>query len=109
MPKKIPTFKDPRRPTHEDTDQRKEDRAFYSSSRWRKLRAIKLRQSPVCQCAEGTGRPPCLQLATEVHHVIDRRERPDLAFDLANLQSMTTRCHSRVTRERQLAKTKPLA
>ena len=100
---RIPTFRDPRRPTIEDTDKRKEAKAFYSSPRWRKLRAMKIRRSPLCECkADGS----CKMLATEVHHVIDRVERPDLAFVMDNLQAMAKPCHSRVTRERILAKSK---
>lgn len=56
-------------------------------------------RSPICECED-----QCGQLAEEVHHRIDRAERPDLEHCLENLVSMTKKCHSKITRERQLKK-----
>ncbi|RCS48509.1 HNH endonuclease signature motif containing protein [Bremerella cremea] len=82
---------------YEQSQQRKEDRAFYSSARWQRCRKRYIQQQPLCECG-------CGEMATEVHHKIDRKERPDLAFDFDNLEAMTKPCHSRITRERQLEK-----
>ncbi len=40
--------------------------------------------------------------SSSVHHILDRRQRPDLAFEWSNLQALTQSCHSRITRERQI-------
>ncbi len=77
--------------------QRAPDHSFYSGKRWRKLRAIKLRANPLCEY--------CLQegvktIATVVDHAKDRRERPDLAYELDNLKSSCKRHHdSRTAKE----------
>lgn len=100
MPHKIKTLKTKSTPSIEDNPDRQADIEFYKSRRWRSLRKIKLRQDPVCECPE-----QCGKLAEQVHHILDRKARPDLAYDLDNLQSLTCRCHSRITRQRQLNQT----
>jgi 5-methylcytosine-specific restriction protein A len=76
---------------------RGEDRQFYGTARWRKLRQFFLRRFPICaECErQGQTRP-----ANEVHHKMDRQKRPDLAFDQNNLESLCKSCHSRETRKR---------
>ena len=54
-----------------------------STNRWRKLRAAKLRATPICEHAE------CRLLATEVDHLVPLSAGGD-RFDWANLQSL---CH----------------
>jgi 5-methylcytosine-specific restriction protein A len=77
----------PHRPARDDQ--------FYSLSRWRRLRSIKLGRDPLCsQCAEQGRTTP----AGDVHHVIPRRARPDLAYALSNLESLCHACHSTRTR-----------
>ncbi|MDB5347081.1 MAG: endonuclease [Schlesneria sp.] len=98
MPDKIPTYRPANRPSIEDNPQRAEDRAFYSSARWRRVRAAKLRITPLCECSQRCGRA-----AQECHHKIDRKQAPHLAYDISDLEALTKRCHSRVTRQRQLA------
>src|SRR5579864_6363920 len=58
---------------------------------WRRLRAFKLSIDPFCQIRlKGChGR-----IATEVHHVIPIRQRPDLRFEWSNLISSCKPCHS---------------
>ena len=74
-----------------DERKRPEDRQFYSSSRWRKLRALKLSHDPICQKAM------CYNQATDVHHIQRRQEFPELTFALENLQALCKRCHSSET------------
>ena len=67
---------------------------FYSSRRWRGLRLRKLAIAPLCE--------DCLKInkttaATEVHHVAKRQDHPELAYTLANLESLCKACHSRRT------------
>jgi 5-methylcytosine-specific restriction protein A len=73
---------------------------FYSSKRWRRLRAAKLMANPLCECeackANGSVTP-----ADTVDHIEPRCERPYLEWDWSNLQSMSTSHHNRKTfRER---------
>jgi 5-methylcytosine-specific restriction endonuclease McrA len=95
MSKKITMYRNPSQPTYEQCDSRREDRRFYASTQWRKVRAIKLAMNPLCECPDNCG-----LIAEEVHHRLDRKQRPDLALYLDNLQSLTTSCHSRITAAR---------
>lgn len=72
----------------------KEAKAFYKKADWRRCRALKLAQSPLCETCKAAGR---FVAANHVHHIAERRDRPDLAFSLDNLQSLCLRCHSRVS------------
>jgi 5-methylcytosine-specific restriction endonuclease McrA len=98
MPRRIPGHRPARLPDpsrHRDYDRHardRESRLFYPSTTWRKMRAIQLRASPLCErcLAEGLYVP-----ATVVHHRIERRDRPELTFDQSNLESLCSSCHSR--------------
>ena len=91
-PKGVPTFRPPQK--HEEA---KERWRFYGSKLWKQTRAYKLRTHPLCEVCEEAGRT---EPATQVHHRIDRLERPDLAYDQSNLQSICASCHSQITRRR---------
>jgi 5-methylcytosine-specific restriction protein A len=70
---------------------------FYGSSRWKKVRRMKLRANPLCQhCL------PCTRLtpASEVHHKIPVAVRPDLALDLTHLESLCGPCHDAIDKTR---------
>ena len=54
--------------------------------RWQRLRAMKLRRDPICECG---------QAATEVDHKTPLSARGTNAWD--NLQSLCKPCHSRKT------------
>jgi 5-methylcytosine-specific restriction enzyme A len=64
---------------------------FYVSPKWRRLRALKLQINPLCEICQKAGK---LVAATTVHHDIERLARPDLAYDLDNLVSCCSPCHS---------------
>ena len=70
---------------------RKERLRFYGTSKWQKLRAVKLAENPVCEyCNEA--------LAVEVDHVESAAaNRPDLWYDWNNLKSTCKRCHQEKT------------
>jgi 5-methylcytosine-specific restriction endonuclease McrA len=53
--------------------------------RWTNLRNKWLRSFPVCA--------RCGMPGEEVHHVIARAQRPDLMYDLNNLQTLCKKCH----------------
>ena len=63
-------------------------------SRWEKLRAVFLRQHPLCASCESEGR---CTAATEVDHVIPHRGDQALFWAPGNLQPMCKPCHSRKT------------
>lgn len=67
-----------------------------NTSRWRKVRAVVLKDHPWCEDCEGEG---IVSLATEVHHVVPLESIKDygrmqrMAYDRDNLVSLCTRCH----------------
>ena len=58
---------------------------------WRKLRAVYLRQHPVCAM------PRCGAMATDVDHVESIRDRPDLRLEWGNLKALCGPHHDRRT------------
>jgi 5-methylcytosine-specific restriction enzyme A len=68
--------------------------SFYSSARWKALRAYKRRQDPLCELCKAQGR---IKAAEQVDHIEPLVERPDLAMVLENLRSLCMSCHSRRT------------
>jgi 5-methylcytosine-specific restriction protein A len=76
-----------------DRDSRDGDlKFFYNSGAWRKARALKLGDDPLCErCAEA-GR---LTAASHVHHRIEVRDDRSLALEQGNLESLCHPCHSR--------------
>ena len=90
MPMKPPTFGTLAKKHYESDADRRADRAFYARTRWRKLRRMILNGSPLCMCC--AERDETTE-ATDVDHIIDRKQRPDLAYDMDNLQTLCKRCH----------------
>jgi len=71
---------------------------FYLSRAWRRLRREVLSKSHACEtCGD-------LMRTKDVHHKIPRLERPDLAFDKANLAVLCKRCHAKETYRETLGK-----
>lgn len=63
-----------------------------STARWRRVRAMKLAQQPLCETCEAAGKTVA---ATEVDHVQGIWERPDLVYTMENLTSYCVPCHAR--------------
>ena len=64
---------------------------FYKSKAWRRLRREVLSINHKCEaCGDLLSRK-------EVHHMIPRLERPDLAFNKSNLAVLCKSCHSKET------------
>ena len=86
--------------TQERDRQREPLLRIYDTYRWRyKLRPMKLRNDPYCESgvvcdADGIGRKA---RATEVHHIKDTKQYPELAFVWENLMSICHECHSHET------------
>lgn len=95
MPERIRTYK-PTTSKATVSSERQADQAFYAGRRWRQLRQMKLNADPLCQrCGSG--------YFVQAHHIIDRKQRPDLAYCIENLESLCRSCHSTETKARQLA------
>lgn len=93
MPARIPYHKAPGTPAaarvYERAAPRQEDKNFYSSTRWVKLRRAFLAEHPTCNG------PGCTALAHHVDHILERKARPDLAHEWDNLQGLCVPCHNR--------------
>ncbi len=83
---------------YERTPERMADDRWYHRQVWKRLRAAKLNDDPLCVLCQEQGRTV---VATEVDHIIDRKERPDLALDWDNLQGLCKSCHSGKTARTQ--------
>lgn len=64
---------------------------FYQSTAWRKLRNLKLEQSPLCEECQRRG---ITTLAQVVDHIVPIN-RGGAKLDIANLQSLCHPCHNR--------------
>lgn len=101
MPRKVATYRpvnaevNPPRPC-DRTEGRREAKRFYASERWRRLRALFLRENPLCAACERNGRTTA---ARHVHHKRKRQDHPDLALDWDNLEALCQPCHSIETGE----------
>lgn len=62
----------------------------YTNSKWRALRAEKLRISPYCECEECKGKKVPARVVDHIQP-ITLNGNP---YDINNLQSMTDRCHN---------------
>jgi 5-methylcytosine-specific restriction endonuclease McrA len=79
----------------EDCIDREADNRFYNSTLWRKVRRAFIQSNPpeapgLCQDCLARG---IQTQATEVHHRLDRRQFPDLALSMENLQACCHSCH----------------
>jgi 5-methylcytosine-specific restriction enzyme A len=91
MPRRVPSHTPALRPHIIRTPDRLADNRFYASTRWRKLRLTFLDTYPLCDECLKVGRT---EPAIDVHHVLDRRRYPGLAFEWSNLQSLCKSCHN---------------
>lgn len=81
----------------------KEAKAFYNSKAWKQKRIEILKRDHFeCQdcikrarsCEEIKGVALHIRRATEVHHIMEYKEKPDLGLDDNNLISLCTQCHN---------------
>lgn len=68
---------------------------------WRKLSLYFRANNPLC---EECGKHGMVTAATEVHHKIPIALAPHLRLDQTNLSAVCHECHSKITRQEQLAK-----
>lgn len=71
-------------------------RKVYDSVRWRRLRALKLQNNPLCERCEELG---AITPAEDIHHKVsfltgrNWTEIRILAYDFSNLMSLCKKCH----------------
>lgn len=61
---------------------------LYQTTRWQKLRLLKLNKTPICEVCNNAP-------ATAVHHIKQARFNPELQYNSQNLQSICHSCHAR--------------
>ena len=75
---------------------------IYQDKRWKKLRAVKFANNPLCEVCLKDGR---VRLADEVHHIVPFYNGVEalewLAFDYDNLLSVCFECHDKIHKGRQ--------
>lgn len=88
-----------RKPNLHKTENEKIRREIYSSTRWRKLRAAKERNNPLCEICLANGRTTPTE---DIHHIItfvdidEPLRRKEVAYNYDNLQSLCKVCHQRI-------------
>jgi 5-methylcytosine-specific restriction enzyme A len=81
-----------------DLNSRESRGRFYSGRPWRKLRAWKLGENPICEeCLKRGFAVP----AVHVDHIVPLAKDPTLALDSSNLQSLCKPCHTAKTNQEQ--------
>jgi len=70
------------------------EQAFYKTERWRRLRAWKLQQNPLCEMCKAEGRTTPAVL---VHHKLAIKDGGEL-MSVENLMSLCQACHNRLHR-----------
>jgi 5-methylcytosine-specific restriction enzyme A len=97
MPRRIPFHVPDRHPAtspavlYRSQEGRREDNRFYASTLWRQLRAAFLAANPLCDECSRHGRT---EVATDVHHLKERKTHPHLSLEWDNLQALCRRCHN---------------
>ena len=67
-----------------------------NSAQWHKVRDMVLNRNPMCVECEKAG---IIEVAKDVDHIVPLAVRPDLAFDLNNLQGLCRYHHNCKTAE----------
>jgi 5-methylcytosine-specific restriction protein A len=89
----MPTINLGRRKKRERVFNKTLQQGFYQDRRWKKLRALKKKNNPLCELCLAAGR---VRQMTEVHHIIPidiSNPDEDLIYDYGNLMSLCTECH----------------
>ncbi len=62
---------------------------------WSRLRKMKLRMNPLCECVNCLSGERQIKTATVVHHIWPIETHPELRLVMSNLMSMARDCHER--------------
>lgn len=107
MASRIPFRKNPcpvsARKVYESQRCRKEAHEFYNGQRWQDTRLAYLAANPLCEDCLKTGK---VVPGKAVHHIIERVDAPELAYDWDNLESTCNACHNK-KRTKKLGENKP--
>jgi len=94
----MPHINLPRRKKREKTFNQSAFQKYYNTPIWKKLRAAKIRNNPLCElCLKKN--PPVIRQTEEIHHrVFIDIDNPDpvLIYDYDNLQSLCKECHANI-------------
>jgi len=87
-----PTINLGKRKNPDKTIALKRHQDIYQDKRWKRVRAAKFRNNPLCEdCLHET--PARVTQTEEVHHNIDIDTAPEMAFDYDNLVSLCIEHH----------------
>lgn len=71
---------------------------FYGSARWLRFRSWILAHNPLCADPLGYHKEDQQAVpATDVHHLIRWKERPESALSEENAQALCSSCHARIS------------
>jgi len=88
---------DPYRLRRENNEDLKKGK-IRSGGRWQRVRELYLRRRPMCEDPhEIHERVQFEEAATEVHHIIRLQDEQELAFTFANLASLCSHCHAKIS------------
>ncbi|MEZ8138473.1 HNH endonuclease [Vibrio splendidus] len=77
---------------------------IYQSAKWRKLRARKAKESPLCEnCLTYT----IIKPVDVLDHIKPVLDHPELAYVYSNLQSLCHQCHNEKTAKETVERKKP--
>ena len=87
-------------PSHDGGTQTLKEQGFYHKPAWRRVRLLALqRDNYLCQkCMRRKKITP----ATEVHHIKELEDYPELGLELDNLESLCWQCHEETKRRRSV-------
>lgn len=95
----MPTIYKPKgKKTNVNSYMEEERKKIYRSERWKRLRALKFANNPLCELCQKEGRTTP---AEDIHHIVsfmtatDPGTRYQLAYDYDNLMSLCKQCHQR--------------
>ena len=78
----------------------KTEKSVYKTARWKKLRALVLREEPLCQDIYGWhAEDRRLVMSIQIDHKLPLRVALELAYERSNLQGLCGRCHAKKTHE----------
>ncbi len=85
-----------RRKEYEAQPDRAKDRAFYKTARWIRFRdyAMSLPENALCRECKERG---LIVAASQLDHVKPRKEFPELAYSIENVQGLCRACHKAKT------------
>jgi len=76
-----------------DTIAKKARHKIYNNRRWRKIRALKFANDPLCEVCILEGRVTTTEV---IHHIIPIDIDPKLAYEYSNLMAICHECHGKI-------------